>query len=248
MKKILFSIIVLISMVGNTVFASEIDENNVSTNRFLLETGMSQSEIDKIDPDIREYIVENLRENANVEELEFIKSEDVLTPELRVNQALSGISFTVSSWKSGSTIYIYPTYEFTTAKRPRGKDSFSVQFGNALRPETYGGKTWYKVYAQDSWESSTSGSDKMVANTQTMNGAEYSGTQLGTPDSKIFIKGCAYVYAYAGDGTDKRIIMSYMHNPNGTSYNLSFSAYGVGIQYSSSATIYTAAKTVTLSY
>ena len=223
-------------------------ENNVelSTDDFLLLTGMTLTEVDAFDPDFKEYIVENLKQNEAAEDLEFIKTEDVPVAEPLVNQVLTGIKFYVSSWKSGSTIYIYPTYEFTTAKRPRGQDSFAFQLGDAMRPYTYGGKMWWKNNSGDSWQSSAS--DTMTANTQSMNGAEYSGSQLGSPTYSMYIKGAAYCYADAGTGTDKRIIMSYMHNPNQGNYSISFSAYGVGISYSSTNTIYTAASTVNLTY
>lgn len=245
MKKfvsLLLSVSMLFGLSGTTYAAT----NKMSTNDFLLNTGMTQQQIDIIDPDIREYIVESLKMNALGKKLEFIETEEVAMQEPRTNQVLSGINFSVSSWKSGSTIYIYPTYEFTTAKRPKGQDSFSFQLGDAMRPHTYGGKLWYKMDSDDSWESDSDA--KLVANTQTMNGAEYSGKQLGTSDFKIYLKGCAYAHANVGTGTDTRIIMSYMHNPNKKNYSLSFSAYGVGISYSSSGTIYTAAKTVVLSY
>ncbi|MBQ8040749.1 MAG: hypothetical protein IJ274_12950, partial [Lachnospiraceae bacterium] len=200
MKKFLSVLLSVIMMFGafDITFAAEAD-NEMSINEFLLETGMTQEEIDRIDPDFREYIVENLKENAGSQELEFVETETVSAIEPRVNQVLSGIEFTVSSWKSGSTIYIYPTYEFTTAKRPRGQDSFSFQLGDAMNPHTYGGKIWYKMDADDEWESTSS--DTMTANTQTMNGAEFSGTQLGTPDFNIYIKGCAYAHANVGTGS-----------------------------------------------
>lgn len=83
---------------------------------------------------------------------------------------------------------------------------------------------------------------------KTINQAEYSATQLGSPDWPMKMKGCAYCHALVGTGSDKRIIMSYMHNPDANSYSISFSVGGLGITYSSSGTIYTNANTVILSY
>lgn len=226
--------------------AAETSLQEFGVNEFLLNTGMSQEDINKIDPDFRTYIVENLKENAQLQTLEFINTEEIPTLQPRSSEVLSGITFTVSSWKSGGIIYIYPTYEFTTAKRPRGKDSFSFQLGDAMAPYDFGGKIWHRRSKSEQWSSDAS--DTMIANQQTLSGAEYSGTQLGTPDFNIYIKGCAYAYANAGSGTDKRIVMNYMYNPNGASYSISFSVHGIGVSYSSPSTVYTASKIATLLY
>jgi hypothetical protein len=111
-------------------------------------------------------------------------------------------------------------------------------------PYEYGGQLWYKDYTMSNWEVGGS----MTANTQSSNGAEYSGTQLGSPDLSMKIKGCAFCHADVGSRSDKRIIMSYMYNPNRGNYSISFSAYGLGISYSSSSTVYTNASTVKLTY
>lgn len=115
--------------------SSEIDNDN-----FLLESGMREEDISRLDENIKAYIVEDLQTNASVDELEYIEDIEFPTIAPNVNQVLYGISFYVSAWKSNSTVYIYPTYEFTTAKRPRGNDSFSFQLGDAMRPHTYGEK------------------------------------------------------------------------------------------------------------
>lgn len=58
-----------------------------------------------------------------------------------------GIEFYASAFQNGSTIYVYPTYEFTEDKQPCGNDSFSFLLGEAIRPdrmnlaEPYGTKT-----------------------------------------------------------------------------------------------------------
>ena len=230
---------------GTTVSAHD-PEQGIPTDIFLLETGMSQEQIDALDADIKEYIVADLKKNANVSDLTYVDSEMISTVSPRVSQSLTGIEFSCPAWYERDVIHLYPTYEFTTTKRPRGQDSFSFVLGDAMMPYNYGGKLWYKADYMEDWESTSN--DTLSANTQSMNGAEFSGSQLGTPDSKIYIKGCTNAQAYPGSGTDKRIIMSYMHNPNRSNYSISFSAMGLGISYTAPGTIYTAAKTVQLSY
>ena len=97
----------------------------------------------------------------------------------------------------------------------------------------------------DSWTYESS--HNMVAST-TLYGAEYKGTQLGTPDLDIYIKGCAYIHARAGSGSDKRINMAYVHNPNKSNFSFSISAWGIGISYSPSNNIYDKTGLFTLDY
>lgn len=214
-------------------------------NQFLLNIGMKQEEIDKIDPDIREFIVQDLKQNIKSSDLKFIETKKVLLNEIESRENLTGIDFYVSSFKSGDIIYIYPTYEFTTPKRPRGSDGFAVQLGDAINAFEYGGKVWNKVNDNDSWTSESY--HNMVASTN-LYGAEYKGTQLGTPDFDIYIKGCSYIHARAGSGSDKRINMAYVHNPNRSNFSFSISAWGIGISYSPSNNIYDKTGLFTLDY
>ncbi|MBS5795085.1 MAG: hypothetical protein KIC92_10120 [Clostridiales bacterium] len=76
-------------------------------NQFLLNIGMKQEEIDKIDPDIREFIVQDLKQNIKSSDLEFVETKKVLLNEIESRENLTGIDFYVSYFKSGDIIYIY---------------------------------------------------------------------------------------------------------------------------------------------
>lgn len=217
---------------------------DLSDSEILQASGMPQAEIDSLDNDIKEFIINDLRKNANLSDLKYIDIDIYNTILPMVNDVFYDITFYVSAFKSGNVIYIYPTYEFTADHRPRGRDSFSFQLGNAMMPYNYGGQLWYKDYSMQNW--AVAGS--LTANNQGFNGAEYSGSQLGSPDWSMKFRGSTFVHAQVGSGTDKRIIMSYMHNPNRHSYSIAFSIGGVGITYNSSGTVYTNARTVILSY
>ena len=95
---------------------------------------------------------------------------------MEVRKILTGIEFYASAFKNGSTIYVYPTYEFTEDKKPCGNDSFSFLLGEAIRPYEFGGTLWYKDSTMSDWAVS----GNLVANNQQLNGASYSGSQLGT--------------------------------------------------------------------
>lgn len=246
--KLVISIALVLSLsmlFSNAVFAHTSAGNVISADDVLSQSGMSEEEIAALDSDIKEFIVNDLLSHSSAESLEYIEADDIDVPIPYVNQVLTNISFDVYAYKSGNTIYIYPTYEFTANKQPKGQDSFSIQMGDALIPYEYGGQIWYK---DDETMSDWASVGSMVANTQSANGAEYSGNQLGSPGWSMKFKGCAYVHAQVGSGSSKQFIMSYMHNPNKASYSISFSAYGIGITYNSSSTIYTAATTAILKY
>lgn len=216
----------------------------MSDDGILLLTGMPLEDITDLDNDIKTYIANDLRESNQLSDITYITSEEIPMVAPRVNQALSGITFDALAFKNGDTVRIYPMYEFTTNKKPDGNDSFAFQFGDALRPYEYGGQLWYKDDAMSNWEVGGT----LVANGQGPNGAEFSGTQLGSPDWSMKLKGCTYAYAKIGSGTDKRIFISYMYNPHKYSYSIGYSYKGFGIQYNSANTVYTAAKTIILSY
>ncbi len=233
MKMTLASILCIILSISS--FAHPAMAANSTPDEFLLRTGMPMSEINQLDPDIKVFMVNDMRNSANESKLSYVPMDTTSMISPRVNQVFKDITFTATAFKSGSTIYIYPTYEFTADKKPKSNDSFAFQLGDAMVPYEYGGQLWYKDYTMSNWEVGGS----MTANTQSSNGAEYSGTQLGSPDLSMKIKGCAFCHADVGSGSDKRIIMSYMYNPNRGNYSISFSAYGLGISYSSSSTVYT---------
>lgn len=248
MKKIrnplslLLVVVIILGICTANASASESNVLNLPSDAFLAYTGMPTSEIANMDPDIKEYIVQNLKQNARIDGLEYV--DNIEEPQTRSAQSLTGISFSASAWKSGNTIHIYPTYEFTTPKKAAGSDSFAFQLSEAMRPYEFGGQVWTKLESWQDWSKYGS----MVANNQSLSGAEYSGTQLGNSPFAFYAKGAAYCHADVGSGTDKRIAMTYMNNPNKGGYSINFAVKGVGVSYSSGNTIYVGSKIVKLSY
>ena len=122
---------------------------------------------------------------------------------------LKRIEFYASAFKNGSAIYVYPTYGFTENKKPCGNDSFSFLLGEAIRPYEFGGTLWYKDNTMSDWAVS----GNLIANNQQLNGASYSGSQLGTPRSAMKFMGTTYCHASVGTGNDNRIVMGYSYQP-----------------------------------
>ena len=56
-------------------------------------------------------------------------------------------------------------------------------------------------------------SGNLVANNQQLNGASYSGSQLGTSNSAMKFMGTTYCHATVGTGDDNRILMGYSYQP-----------------------------------
>lgn len=85
---------------------------------------MPQDKVDALDYDIKKFIVNDLKNNANLSDLKYIDvSESLLISESKkikplVNQVFYDIKFYVAAFKSGDVIYIYPTYEFTEDHKP----------------------------------------------------------------------------------------------------------------------------------
>lgn len=238
---------VLISVISH--YASPVFAEDLSPEKYLLLTGMTQAEVEGMDPEFREYIAESLQSESIQGALpEYIPvTIDEVASINSAPQLLTGITYSVDAYQLGSTIHVYPTYEFTTAKRPRGQDCFSVELGNALEPYEYGGKLWYKEYSTGTWQSDTTLT--LTANQVTLNGGSYSGNQLGTPDYNLYFKGCAHVKADVGSGTMKKIAMNYLYNPYSNNFSISWSApFGVGISYNSSGTTYALGQVYSLSY
>ena len=81
--------------------------------------------------------------------------------------------------------------------------------GEAIRPYKFGGTLWYKNSKMNDWEVS----GNLVANNQQLNGASYSGSQLGTSNSAMKFMGTTYCHATVGTGDDNRILMGYSYQP-----------------------------------
>lgn len=85
-------------------------------------------------------------------------------------------------------------------------------------------------------------SHNVVANSQGLYGAEYSGSQMGSPDYAMKFKGCMGCYAYLSESTDTRVSIEYLYNPNRLNYGLSVGNGYVSFSVSGSGTAYKASK------
>ena len=196
---------------------------------FLLAAGTPLDEIHAMDKDIMHYIVRELKK-SNLS-IEYVDVDDGAQIQPFSSEYLTGINYTVSAYKEGTSyVHIFPTYEFTTDKKPSGKDCFAYALGAAFAPVENGfsGALWYKDYTMSNWKIS----HNLVANKENLFGAEYSGSQLGSPDYAMKFKGCLGVKAKLTGNSDNRISMSYLYNPNKHNFSVSFSYGAVGISAS----------------
>lgn len=224
------------------VFANDAvyDESDI----YLLSTGMDEAAVSALDDDVKQFIVDDLKK-AETDGFIWlnIEPEDGILP-CDGNDSLNGITFTVSAFKSGDSIHIYPAYEFTTAKQPKRQDNFSIAFGNAFEPYDYGGQLWvFDEQTMSDW--AVSGS--LTANSLTLSSAAYSGDQLGSADWPAKFKGCAYCHAAIGGGNDKTITLNYLHNPNDSNFTIWVNVPWLGISYINKKE-YSAAQMFSLSY
>lgn len=220
---------------------------NFTEDDFLRALGMDEEKIQSLDEDIKAFIVSDLKESEDWSDCKYLNGEFEEEVMMRATEVLTGIEFSVATFKVTGEVKVYPTYEFTDKKKPAGNDCFSVQLGNALEMMEGTGKMWY--YDDISTNSWIEGGN-MVTNALTLSSAEYSGSQLGTPDYPMKIKGCAVIRAQIGSGTDKRVALSYLYNPKNIAYSVSAPLLGgFGVSYSSTTgKIYSAAKIFELNY
>ena len=223
----------------------EISVLKTNEQNYLLSIGMPVEEVFSMDTDFRNYIFTSLlKDECKKISWEYfpVSSED--SDYVRSSQVLTGITYSAYAFKNGDIISIYSTYEFTSPKHPHGDDAFSYVLGAAFQPYEYGGALWSKASASDPWIPAPG---VLVPNIHGLNFACYSGSQLGCSSCNMYFKGCTYCKALTGAGTDKRIVMSYLYNPNNTHFSLSLS-YGSGITYLTTGIAYSSAQTIVLSY
>ena len=196
----------------------------------LLQTGMSAEQVSSLDELTKQFIVDDLQSQNVSEPFRYIDvSEERDVPSTRATDVFTAVAFSVTAFRSGNQVSIYPTYEFTDYRQPRGQDSFSMVLGNSVSTYEFGGKVWY----QDPWSSTwKDGETNLQTNRQELNAAEFSGNQLGDSTGPLKYRGNVYIHATATGQSDKRICLNYLYNPNGMSYSLSFSAGSVGISIS----------------
>ncbi|WP_211279704.1 hypothetical protein [Bifidobacterium hapali] len=221
----------------------------MTDDEYLLHAGMPIIEVQNMDPDIKHVIATDLQQQ-NLP-YKYIETREIGKPYYTrlaagLPNGLSGIRFYASSFKSGNNISIYPTYEFTDYKQPEGKDTFSIYFADAVRPNTYGGQIWHKDQYMNDWR--TTSSSKMIPTEVSLQGANFSGQQLGNPDWKMKIKGCAWVHATVGDRNDKRIVVNYVYNPNKMNYSVSFNLGKFGFSIDPPEKVYSTGTALSLSY
>ena len=183
-----------------------VDDNEI-VDAYLQETGMPENEIQKLDEHVKQFIVDDLKNGDG--KFEYMKIDVGKQAMNGREEDFEWIEFYASAFQIGSTIYIYPTYEFAENKKPCGNDSFSFLLGEAIRPYEFGGTLWYKDRTMSDWEVS----GNLIANNQQLNGASYSGSQLGTPRSAMKFMGTTYCHASVGTGDDNRILMGYSYQP-----------------------------------
>ena len=117
---------------------------------YLQETGMPENEIQKLDEHVKQFIVDDLKNGDG--KFEYMKIDVGKQAMNGREEDFEWIEFYASAFQIGSTIYIYPTYEFAENKKPCGNDSFSFLLGEAIRPYKFGGTLWYKNSKMNDWE------------------------------------------------------------------------------------------------
>lgn len=213
-------------------------ENISSADRILLRSGMSQEEIDALDPDIKEYIASTLPETcvyAGGIEVENAEGAGQVSTRQLDNTTMA---FSAPCYIDTATGYykIYPTYESTVPIRPRGNDSFafSLGAGMAVVPNSLTGTVWTKdTTSSATWQ--TDWVDVEPYSLETILGYSIKGAVLGTPSWSMYFKGCCSFTARVHSADAARMIqLGYCYDTTGNwnysvSLNVAFVGFGAGL-------------------
>ena len=216
----------------------------VSDNEFLGSTGMPQEKIEQMDPNIKDFIVNNLKQNMKTNHLNYVEVNDKTMIKPMRADLDTGVVLDAVAFRDGSVIRIYPTYEFVINKHPKGEDSFAIELGDAFQPYEYGGTLWVLDERLSTVWTVAHG---LAPTNISISGAIYSGDQLGDLIYPMKLKGATYCYANIGSGTNKNIAMTYIYNPNKFAYSISVGgSFGISIDIPN--TVYNTTAIKTLSY
>lgn len=179
-----------------------------SAEEYLEKTGMPLSEIETLDSDVRQFIVDDLRDSG-VRDWKI--NRDILTL-ARTSSEQYTVVFYINAFafQAGEEHRIYAVYESSTGIMPVGNDSLSLCLGDSFSPNEYGGQIWHKKAGDGSWMQG----DGLTVDYQTAEGGMFTGRQLGDFQRKMLVKGCVCCYAGEGTGEDNRVTVEYTYHPS----------------------------------
>lgn len=248
-KKILSMILVTAITISMTAFTSE---NSVSasgtTDEFidslLRKANTPENEIEQMDDEFKRFIYENSLSKGNVEYINVTQEQGtgIMTRAAGYTIPTSELKLSVIAFKypNKNQVDIYPSYEWLVPTKPKGKDYFgySTHSSFSVVPGERNNLIWYKIHSNDNWvrshEASYTGSS--------LTGYEHSGSDLGTPDFPIYLKG-HFHYRVDIDSSSpvKKIVLAYVHDTSwggGISYGVSYGPLSISITPSSSSVGY----------
>ena len=174
-----------------------------SSGEIFRQAGVPEGTAAQMDPEFMDWIAADLWETGEMDSMRFVSTETIPAAEAPV-----GLDFSLSVFQSDTFYYLYPAYTFTGDIKPAGEDAFTAQIAEGYLPAEWDGRIWAKDRALPGWQDGGA-----IGTTHlTFQSAEFTGSQLGTPDSAILFKACARCKADRREG-GSRITLSYIHDP-----------------------------------
>lgn len=224
-------------LASNTLDSSNVNVELMTSEQidaFFEKANVPEQKIEELDDELKKFIISN--SGTNIEYVEVIREEIVAPRANGYTISTTELSLSVVVFKSGNQLEIYPTYEWLTPTKPKGKDYFgyAVSSSYSAVPNERSNRIWYKLDVDDAW--TVSGSATYTGSS--IYGYEHSGSSLGSPDFKLYLKGCFY-YKVDIDSSNpvKKIAMSYVHDKSwfsSVSYGVSYGPASISITPSSS--------------
>ena len=120
-------------------------------------------------------------------------------------------------------------------------DVFGVRFPNPILHRTGVDVAYYRGQFRNMWMFGSN----MLANAGGRQDTIYTSRQLTSPDYPLSIKSNTHSLANFGVGNEKRIALTYIHNPNKYEYSINIGAWGQGLTFTTPNTVYTAKRYLT---
>ena len=193
-----------------------------------------EEKLQELDEELKKFIISN--SGTDIEYVEVVKEDNVIPRADGYTISDEDLSLSVIVLKSGNQLEIYPIYEWLTPVKPKGKDYFgyAVSSSYSAVPGERSSRMLVKMEKNDSWTNEGA----ITYTGSSIYGYEHSGSTLGTPSFKIYIRGFFYYKVdIESSNPVKKIVMSYVHDTSwfsSVSYGVSYGPASISVTPSSS--------------
>ena len=240
MVSMILAVAITVSMAAFTASAKAENVSIETIDELLREANTPENKIATMDDELKRFIYENSLSQNKVEYID-VTQEPSTVARSGYTISTSDLKLSVSAFKvyGADQVDVYPSYEWLVPTKPNGKDYFGYSIHDSY--SAVAGKRsnliWSKMDKDDAWGDP----DEATYTGSSLTGYEHQGSDLGTPDFKIYIKGNFY-YRVDIDSSSpvKKIVLAYVHDTSwgGYSYSVGYGPFSISVTPSSNSVGY----------